>query len=291
MNLTETIDILVNVALGIIMLGLGLSLTFNDFKNLFRLPKPIIVGFLSQIIVLPIISFAIAYFSHLSDIMKVGLIIIAICPVGASSSLVVHLFKGNLALSLSLTIINSIIAPITIPILTNIALFIFLHQNAEINFPILQSIAQIGLNIILPTLVGIFIRYFFEKTAKSIEKPLKYILPIILLIVFSSKIFYGGDNLTPNLSLIEIFKIAPYVLALNIIGMYSGFFAARLMKLELKNRVTIAIEVGLQNTALALVVAGSMLKNSEMEKPILVYAMFTFFTAILFAWYHSRAIK
>jgi len=287
----ENINILVNIALGIIMFGLGLSLSFADFKNLFKVPKPIIIGYLSQIILLPVISFSLAYLSNLPDAMKVGLVIIAICPVGTSSSLIIHLFKGNVALSLSLTVINSLTAPFTIPIFTNLALFFFMKQSADISLSMLDSIIHIGLNIIVPALLGIIVRQYFLEFALKSEKKLKYILTLILLLVFSLKIFFGGDENTAGLTFSEVLYIAPFVLGLNIIGMYSGFLVAKIFNLELKNKITVAIEVGLHNTALALVVAGTMLKNYEMEKPILVYAMFTFFTAMIFAWYYSKPLK
>ncbi len=283
----EFIDILVNIALGIIMLGIGISLTFKDFKNLFIRPKPIIVGFLSQIIILPLISFTIASISHLPAAMKVGIVIIAICPVGASSNLIVHLFKGNVALSISLTVINSILTPISIPIIANIALSVFMHENANISLSVFESILQIASNVILPATIGILIRHFYENFAKKIEKPLKFILPIILGIVFTFKIFFGEANAENNITFSEIIEIAPYVLGLNIIGMFSGYYIARSFRLASRYRLTIAIEVGLQNTALALVVAGNMLNNYTMEKPILVYALLTFFSAIAFAWYFS----
>ncbi len=273
------------------MFGLGLSLSFADFKNLFKVPKPIIIGYLSQIILLPVISFSLAYLSNLPDAMKVGLVIIAICPVGTSSSLIIHLFKGNVALSLSLTVINSLTAPFTIPIFTNLALFFFMKQSADISLSMLDSIIHIGLNIIVPALLGIIVRQYFLEFALKSEKKLKYILTLILLLVFSLKIFFGGDENTAGLTFSEVLYIAPFVLGLNIIGMYSGFLVAKIFNLELKNKITVAIEVGLHNTALALVVAGTMLKNYEMEKPILVYAMFTFFTAMIFAWYYSKPLK
>jgi BASS family bile acid:Na+ symporter len=291
MNNVDLINILVNVALAVIMFGIGLSLTINDFKNLFKLPKPIFVGFLTQIFVLPILSFSIAYFSNLSPEMKVGIIIIAICPVGTSSNLIVHLFKGNVALSVSLTLINSLISPLTIPFITNLGLYIFLHQHSEISISILDSIVQLGLNVLLPAALGITIRHFFSDFAKRSEKPLKFILPIILALVFTLKIFFGGNDKNSSLSISEILNILPYVLSLNILGMFAGYYIAGITRLQLKNRITIAIEVGLHNTALALVVAGTLLKNYEMQKPILVYAMFTFFTALIFAWYFSRGLK
>ncbi len=287
-NFTDT---LVNLALAIIMLGIGLSLKISDFKNLFRNPKAIIIGLVSQLVLLPLIAYIVTSVSNLSAEIKVGIIIIAICPVGASSNLIVHLFKGNLALSIALTIINSILIPFTVPILVKMALKIYLAKDTEISLPILDSIVHIFFNVLIPALLGITFRHYFERIALILEKPLKFILPAILGSVFAIKIFFSTGSANNGLSLNEILHITPFVLALNIGGMYAGYYLARYFKLALKFRLTVAIETGLQNTALALVVTGILLNNHEMEKPVIVYALFTFFTAILFAWYFMRKKK
>lgn len=291
MSTILSVDTLVNLALGVIMLGIGLSLTVEDFKKIFLHPKAVFVGFLGQVIVLPILAFSIAYLSHLSPAMKVGIVIIAICPVGASSNLIVHLFRGNIALSISLTIINSLLTPLSIPLITNFALKIFLSTQADISISLGQSILHILLNVLLPAFVGIIIRSKYEKFALRAEKPLKFILPIILAAVFTVKIFFGADNSDNALSFFEILEIFPYVLALNVLGMFAGYYIATWQKLSKDSKLTVAIEVGLQNTALALLIAGNILNNYIIEKPILVYAMFTFFSALLFAWFVSRKHK
>ena len=132
------------------------------------------------------------------------------------------------------------------------------------------------------------IRKYKKQVADFLEKPLKIILPLLLLAVFSIKIFYSDSSSTCNpLSVDEIIMLAPYVLLLNILGMYGGFLLSKVFSLDKASQLTVAIETGLQNTALALSVA-TMLENScEIEKPALVYAMFTFFTAVLFLLVHS----
>ncbi|MBI5218946.1 MAG: bile acid:sodium symporter family protein, partial [Bacteroidia bacterium] len=158
----------------------------------------------------------------------------------------------------------------------------FLGQGTSITLPYLQTIVQIFMVTILPAAIGVFIRRLNTNFALFMDKPLRIILPVLLCCVFAIKIFasknQGGSGITTG----EIFHIFPFVLALNILAMTLGYFVAKLVKLEYKVQYTIAIEVGLHNTALALLVAGTILKNHEMEKPAIVYAMFTFFSAILF---------
>ena len=126
------------------------------------------------------------------------------------------------------------------------------------------------------------------KVADYLSRPLKWLLPLLLLIVFSIKIFFGNNETgCPPLSINEILTLTPFVLGLNILGMYGGFFIAKLSRLDKPSQLTVAIETGLQNTALALSVAATLQGACEIEKPALVYAMLTFFTAVVFLLIHS----
>jgi BASS family bile acid:Na+ symporter len=159
---------------------------------------------------------------------------------------------------------------------------VYLHADTTIELPYLETIIQIFLVTIVPALLGVFIRRINLKFSEMMEKPLKIILPLLLLIVFTIKFLapeaHGGSGIT-NKELISLF---PPMLILNVLAMLTGYWIAKLLKLNFKNQYTIAIEVGLHNTALALVVAGTIIRSSEMEKPALVYALFTIFSALLF---------
>ena len=124
-------DILVEITLVIIMVGIGMSLTFNDFKNVFLYPKSILTGIGSQLLILPLLSFCLAYFSPLNVYGKLGIVLIALCPVGTTSNILVHLFKANTALSISMTIVNSILSPFYIPLFIMLAvldIYIILYR-------------------------------------------------------------------------------------------------------------------------------------------------------------------
>lgn len=278
----NTVDILINSVLAFIMLGLGLSLTASNFKNIFVHPKPLLIALILQIVGLPIISFTIAYFSGLQDEVKVGLVIVSVCASGASSNLVTHLFKGNVALAISMTVINSIITLISIPLVVNLALMIFLGYTTEIELPVVSTMLQIFIISILPASIGVLIRRFKPVFAKALEKPLKVILTLLLGVVFTLKIFLGEKSGGTGILFHEVIEILPFALMLNIGAMMLGLFGSRLFRLDFVNQFTVAIEVGLHNTALALLIAGTILKETAMEKPAIVYAMFSFFTAVLF---------
>ncbi len=276
------VDILINSVLAIIMLGVGLSLTFNDFKNILVYPKAIITGLSIQILIIPIIAFVIASFSNISPEQKVGIVLVSTCASGASSNLITHLVKGNVALAISMTTVNSFLTLITLPFIVNIALNFYLHSTKQISLPYFQTILQIFMVTLFPASIGVIIRRLSIKFAQNMEKPLKITLPIILFGVFAIKFLaakkYGGSGITSH----ELFILFPPMLILNVLAMLSGYLFAKLVRLQYQNQYTIAIEVGLHNTALALLVAGTIIHSHEMEKPALVYAIFTIFSALLF---------
>ncbi|MEI6122299.1 MAG: bile acid:sodium symporter family protein [Bacteroidota bacterium] len=285
------IDILINLVLALIMLGIGLSLILADFKNIFAFPRSLITALGVQLFLVPIIAFAIASVSGLSGSEKVGIVIVSLCASGASSNLITHLFKGNVALAISMTTINSFITLISIPFLANLALYVFMDVGQQVWLPVPETILQIFVITIIPAGIGVFIRMKKETWATRAEKPLKYILPLLLLAVFTLKIFLGKTSGGTGITLHETLQIIPFMLLLNFFAMLVGFLVARLIKLSFADQFTISIEVGLHNTALALLIAGTILKNPEMEKPAVVYAMFSFFTVVLFVYIIKLAFR
>lgn len=279
---TSLIDLLINIVLAVIMLGIGLSLTLNDFKNIFLHPRSLFTALGTQLLVIPAIAFLIAFLSPLSPEMRVGMVIVSLCASGASSNLITHLFKGNVALAISMTTINSLITLISVPLITNLALMTFLDAHRQITLPIGQTMIQIFLITILPASAGVWIRHHAEAVAKGLEKPLKIILPVMLATVFTLKIFLGEGSGGTGISMKEALLIFGPMITLNILAMTAGIVCGRILRLPFRDQYTISIEVGLHNTALALLITGTILQNNNMQKPALVYATFSFFTAILF---------
>jgi bile acid:Na+ symporter, BASS family len=277
-------DIMINIVLALIMLGIGLSLTFSDFSNIFNHPKSLLTALSVQLFLVPLIAFAIAFISGLGNAEKVGIVLISLCASGASSNLVTHLFRGNVALAISMTTLNSFITLLTIPLLTNLALSVFMGFEKEISLPLGETILQIFIVTILPAAAGVYIRKRKENMAVKLEKPLKYVLTLLLGFVFTIKIFFGESSGGTGISFSEILQIIPFMLLLNILAMMTGLFVAKLLKLSFCDQFTISIEVGLHNTALALLMGGTILNMPEIEKPAVVYAMFSFFTALLFVY-------
>src|SRR5512140_228698 len=132
-------DLLLSLILALIMLGVGLSLTPGSFRNLFLFPKPLLIGLASQIIILPLIAFIISYFSNMSLPLKVGLIILAACPGGTTSGVLTYFFKGNVALSITFTSINSILTLFTIPFIVNLSLLHFYGKSTMIHLSYIET--------------------------------------------------------------------------------------------------------------------------------------------------------
>ncbi len=279
-------DIFLPLTLAIITLGLGLSITFQDIKNIIILPKNILIGLLSQMILLPLIAFGIAFVTKLDPEYAVGLVIIAICPGGATSNLVNYMLRANVALSLSITIVHGLITTIKIPVIVRLAMIIFMDQETRIHMPIGNTVLNIFILTIVPAAIGIIIRHFKPGYAKRADKPLRYILPVLLLAVYAGVIFLEQDGSSRD---IESFMfLIPFTLGLNILSMFAGFYFSGWFGLSNINKVTIAVEVGLQNSALAILVAGSLLNNYNMALVAVVYGSFSFFSTWLFGYIAKR---
>ena len=286
-NLFTTV--LLPLALAIVMLGMGLSLLPVDFKRITRYPIAIAIGIACQILLLPLIAALIALVVPMQPEIAVGLIILAVCPGGPSSNLVTYLAKGDVALSVSLTAVSSVIAVFTIPLFANLALQYFLGTNAEIALPIGSTMLQIFLITLLPTVIGMAIRQQFPDTARRLEKQMSRLatgllaLIILLLLVSESSRLPGF-----------LVQVGIGVVLLNLLAMLSGFLAGKVFRLSPAQQISIAIEVGIQNGTLAIAITAGLLNNPDMAVPAAVYSLFMYVTgfgAILYGRQASRSLS
>ncbi|MBL7112822.1 MAG: bile acid:sodium symporter family protein [Bacteroidales bacterium] len=279
-------DILLPITLVIVTLGLGLSITLKDIKNIILKPKNIIIGFLSQMLILPIIAFAIALITKLDPEYAVGLVIIAMCPGGASANLVNYMLKTNVALSLSITVANGLFSTIKIPFFVMLTMLVFMDEKTRIHMPVGNAVLQIFILTIIPAALGIIIRRWKTAFAEKLEEPFRYILPILLIAVYAGIIFLEQDGSRRHVN--SFLFLIPFTFALNLLSMLAGYYVPALFGLNKKNKVTIAVEVGLQNSALAIFVAGTLLNNYNMALVAVVYGSFSFFSSWLFGYVAKR---
>jgi bile acid:Na+ symporter, BASS family len=270
------------LALAFIMLGMGLSLTVKDFKNILVFPKAIIVGLTNQLILLPVFGFALVQLFGLSGAMAVGIMILAACPGGATSNLITHLSKGDIALSISLTAISSLITILTIPLIVNFAINFF-GEEGSVALPVFETIIQIMGVTVVPVSIGMVLKKKFPKLALNADKPVRIASAIIFAAVLFAAILKERD------SIVEYFILSgPIMLSLNIITLVVGFFLATVFVLPKRQRLTISIESGIQNGTLGIMIAATLLKNSEMTIPIAIYSLIMFMTSALIIFFANK---
>jgi len=281
MNAAELISkVFLPLSLAIIMLGMGMTLIPADFTRIIKYPKAILIGLTNQLVFLPIIGFSLAIVFNLNPVMAVGLMILAACPGGPTSNLITQVCKGNIALSVTLTAIASIISILTIPFILSYALEYFGNNtDVTIKLPIIDTIIQIMGITVIPISIGMFIRKHKTNFAKRMEKPMRTASTVIFILVFIAVLAANADKLVDGM------KTAGLVtLVLNIATMGLGYLTAKLFKLNLKNVISITIESGIQNGTLAFVIATSILNNVEMGIPTGAYSIWMFITGGILMW-------
>lgn len=272
------------LSLIIIMFGMGLSLVLEDFKRIFVAPKAVLTGLTNQLILLPAVGFALISFVSVPPEIAIGLIILAACPGGPTSNLITHLAKGDLALSVSLTAITSFITLLTIPFIINLGLQMVLGSDTPIQLNIVQTIIQVFAIVIIPVTLGMVVKAKREAFATRMEKPVRIASAVVFVLVLLGVIIKEIDNLIPY------FQAAGVItLLLNISTMGLGLLAARLMKLPIKQGVSISIESGIQNGTLAITIATVLLSNTTYAIAPAVYSLIMFFTGgLLIFWSLKR---
>ncbi len=274
-----------------IMLGVGLSLTINDFLLVFKKPLLILIGLFCQLIILPLIAITIVSSIDIAPEFKVGIVIISACPGGATSNLITHLLKGNVALSIALTAFNSIITLVSIPFIVGLALRLFYHDTASIQLPLGETMLKIFFMTVIPVFIGILIRQKYPVLTEKLEYPLRFVMVTLLAGVYLIAALKSDlDPTNKGGGIFNYLYLFPYVFALNIFGMITGVVVARIMRYKKRIQITYAIEIGIQNSALGITIASgtTFLNNNAMAIPALIYALFTFFSAILFGWLLKR---
>ncbi|MCT4663934.1 MAG: bile acid:sodium symporter family protein [Flavobacteriales bacterium] len=284
-----TIDFFISLVLALMMFGIGMSIRFVEFKKLFEHRKSLYLGLSLQMIFLPIFAFTIAWFAPISPAFKLGIVLVSICPGGTTSNFISYILHANTALSVALTSINSFLILITIPLFTALGYDIFYPNETYHDFSILQNVIQVLLIVVLPSILGMTVRHYKSYFAKRIEKSLKWVNTALLAAVFLIKFLAGKEHGGTDISTEDILQILPYALALNVVSMFVSDIFGKWFRVGKVNRITISIEVGLQNTALAILIAGTLLKSAEMTKPALVFALFSFFTTFGFGYWKKKS--
>ena len=279
-------EIFLPLALAFIMFSLGLSLSKNDFVRVFQKPKDFLFGALSQIIILPLVALLLVLIWPLSPELCIGVMLIAAAPGGATSNIISSFAKGDVALSVSLTAIISLLCVFTIPFIVLISLELFADSSINNKISITEIAIQMFLIVTIPVIIGMLFRNFFSNFSITFESISRKISTLLFVIVLLGAILDQKNNV------IEYFTKAGLVtLVLNILMMFIAFTLAKLLKTGLSQQKTITIECGLQNGTLAIVVASSVFPGESVYLiPAATYSLIMFVTSLTYV-YFSRKIN
>lgn len=255
--------------LTVLMFDLGLTLKLSDFALVFRKPKAMLVGLLGQLVLLPMIALALGTLFKLPPLFFIGLVLISCCPGGSSSNVFSKLAKGDVALSVSLTAVSSLVTLVTLPLIMNAAT-LKLGQQSGITLPVANLLKQNLLTMLLPIALGIALRYWKEGAALKIDKLLaKCAFPALMLL---AGIFFI-QNKAAIIDNFSVLGLSTGALILSAILLAAAL--GRIVRLDYRQRRTINIEVGMQNAAQAIAVATSpfVFNNSVIATPAIIYAL------------------
>jgi BASS family bile acid:Na+ symporter len=269
------VDFIMPFAIALIMLGIGLELKFKDFFRVYIQPKAVLTGIASQMILMPVIALALIYFWPIDPVYKVGFMLLAACPGGTASNLVTKLLGGRVALSISMTAFNSFIILFTIPAILQLSFNLFLAKESSIDLSFWDTTAQVFYTVILPVVLGVLVNEFTsDKFTQPLKKPLKFILPFILVVALLAVIFLDEENKKVNY--LDHLNLFIPLIIFNVITMISGYSVGKFLGLRHESNYTIAIEMGLQNSVLALFIANQVVENSAFSTMAILYSSFSF---------------
>lgn len=226
--------------LGVIMFGMGMTLKFQDFQEIFKRPRDVLAGVLAQFTIMPALAYFLAKIFALPPELAAGVILVGTCPGGTSSNVMTYLAKGDVALSVSMTMTTTILAPIVTPLLT----WLLVGEWIEVSFAAMViSICQI---VILPIVLGLVVNSLFGETVQKFSK----ILPLISIVAIL--LILGGVVSVNAQQLLDVgLMIGGVVILHNLLGYFLGFTIARVLKMNFAKVKAVSIEVGMQNSGLA----------------------------------------
>ena len=267
-------SVVIPLCLFLIMMGMGMTLITNDFKRVLKYPKAVSIGLLNQLILLPIIGFALANIMPLRPEYAVGVMLLVLCPGGTTSNLFTFLAKGDVALSVTMTAIASVVTVFSIPVVLSFSLIHFMGAGSEFQLPIIKTMISLFVITILPISIGMLIKRFAPRVADSSQVIVSRfgVTFLTFLVVFLS--YVQRDIIVEAL-----IATGPVSLLLNLSTMALGYYSSKWLGLNLAQRTSITMEVGLQNSTLSIFMALTLLSNYDMSMTPAIYTLVMFLTA------------
>ncbi len=272
-----TVSQLLPLALAFIMLYLGMTLRVDDFKRVLLRPRALLAGLIGQLIMVPLLGLGVAWSLQLEPVMAVGLMVLAACPGGVSSGLLTHLARGDVALSISLTAVTSVAAVLTLPLVVDASMRLFMASGMGVEFPLGSMVRSIFLLTTVPVLTGMALRAWQPGRVARLETLAgRLATALFVLIVFST--FWDQRQVLMD----YLPSVGPASLLLNGLILTGAWVLSRQFKLSGRDRIAVVTECGLQNSALGIFVCVQLLHSPAMSVPSVVYALLMNGGALIF---------
>jgi BASS family bile acid:Na+ symporter len=265
------------LALAVVMAGLGLHLTPADFRRILAMPRAVGLALAIQALLLPPVAFGLAKLAGLPGELALGLVLLAASPGGVTANLFSHLARGDVALNISLTAINSLLALLTLPVWTALALSVFLGDEASVPPPI-RKVIEVALLVIVPVTLGMALRAWKPALARAAEKPVRVLSSLLLALLIALAFISEWDMVVRFLPVVGLACVA-----FNVASLLTGYFAARAAKLAEPQAIAISFEIGIHNGTLAIFIAIEVLQRAQAAIAPAVYSLSMYLTGAFFA--------
>ncbi|MGE6389751.1 bile acid:sodium symporter family protein [Psychrobacter pacificensis] len=262
------------ISIFLIMMGMGLSLVTNDFKRVVKYPKAVAIGLTNQLLFLPLVGFALATFMSLEPEYAVGVMLLVLCPGGTTSNLFTYLAKGDVALSVTMTAIASVITVFTIPIVLSFSLVYFMGAGSEFQLPVAKTMISLITLTILPVSIGMLIKRYAASFADKAQ-----VMVSRFGVIFLSFLVLFLGYVQRDILVEALVATGPVSLILNVSTMALGYYTSKWFGLNPAQRRSITMEVGLQNSTLSMFMALTLLANYKMSLTPAIYTLIMFLTA------------
>ncbi len=276
MNGNLLVTQLLVIALALVMFGLGLSLSTQDFTRLLKHPKAVIIALALQIILLPLACYLLIVALNVPPLFAVGLMLLAASPGGISANLFSHLFGGNVAMNISLTAINTVLSIVTLPVISNWAINTFAKTGQVVPLQT-GKVVEVIVIVLVPVCIGMWVRTWKPAFAARSEKPMKIFSAVVLAVVAIGALLKEWQALSTSFA-----SVGPAVVAFNIVSLLAGYYLSRVAGLDKPMSTAISYEIGIHNSTLAIFIALAVLNNFQLALPAAIYSVSMYVTATLF---------
>ncbi|MFC9895657.1 bile acid:sodium symporter family protein [Nocardia sp. NPDC127579] len=259
--------VLLPIALALIMFGLGLTLTVDDFARVVRYPKAAVVALVCQMVLLPVVCLGLIYLFGLTGALAAGMMLLAASPGGPSANLFSHIAGGNVALNITLTAVNSVLAVFTLPLVVALSFSLFLDDAESIGLRP-DKFAQVFAIVLVPVAIGMTVHRRYPGWAERMRDKVKVLSIIVLALVVTAAVAKNFQTLTEHIG-----RLAAVCLVFAVISLGVGYYAPKLFRIEEDQAIASAMEIGIHNGAIAIAVAATVLRNDPMAVPGAVYGV------------------